>query len=486
MLKLLNCSSSNWGTKSLQSYNPATHEILWEGEETTPSQLEHLIVQAKQGFRSWSMLSVEERYSFLLRFKEIVERKKVLLAELISQETGKPHWESLNEVQSVIQKVAISQEAYQDRCKERNVLLPNQTLQISFKPHGVVAVFGPFNFPLHLPNGHIIPSLLAGNCVLFKPSEKTPRVCLAYVQCFMEAGLPEGVIGVVLGGASIGAALSQHPGIDGLFFTGSMETGIKISQQLASSPQKILALEMGGNNPLLISSFENLDAACYLTILSAFLTSGQRCSAARRLILIRSPWNEHFLNRLITLTKGIKVGSPTDRPEPFMGPLIDIDSANKVLNTYKELVKKGAKILQPMEQFEQSKCFLTPGIIDITGAKSTFDAECFGPLLQVTFTDDLESGIAEANRTRFGLSAGIVTKDPYEWKIFKNHAKAGIVNWNTPLTGASSLAPFGGIGLSGNHRPSAYLAADYCSYPVASLEVERVELPKTVAPGISL
>lgn len=468
----------------MQSFNPATQELIWEGSETSRDQLTHMLSEARQAFLSWSLTDFEERLKILMRFKEIVESKKQLFAKLIAEETGKPLWESLLEVNSVIQKVSISHQAYLERCSGKTTPLTDQTLQVSFKPHGVIAVFGPFNFPLHLPNGHIIPALLAGNSVIFKPSEKTPRVCLAYSECLIEAGIPEGVFSIALGGREVGATLAESLSIDGLFFTGSMETGIKLSQQFADTPQRILALELGGNNPLLISSYDDLDAACYLTLQSAFLTSGQRCSAARRLILIRNSWNDEFLKRLVEWTSKIKIGSYTDRPEPFMGPLIDLESANKVLKTYKEFVKNGAKIVHPMEQIQEGKPFLTPGILNTTGSKHFYDAECFGPLLQVTITNDLESGIQEANRTKFGLTAGIISSDPYEWKLFKNHVRAGVVNWNTPLTGASSLAPFGGIGWSGNHRPSAFFAADYCSYPIASLEVPHPTLPKVLTPGI--
>lgn len=470
----------------MQSFNPATNALIWQGEETSPKQLESMIAAANKSFASWSLLDPEERFAVLHRFKEIVEAKKEILAIHIAEETGKPHWESLAEVNSVIQKVTISQQAFHERCAKKCTPIANQTLELSFKPHGVLAVFGPFNFPLHLPNGHIIPALLAGNCVLFKPSEKTPRTALAYEECFIEAGLPEGVLSIVLGGKEAGQMLANHSDINGLLFTGSVGTGLHLNQLFAESPQKILALEMGGNNPLVISSFDDFDAACYLTIQSGFLTAGQRCSAARRLILIRDSWNEPFLRRLIKMTSRLKIGPHTERPEPFMGPLIDLSSANKVLSTYKEFVKQGAKVLHPMQQIDSQLPFLTPGILDLTGSKFFLDEECFGPLLQVTITNDLESGIVEANRTRFGLTAGLVSRDPYEWKIFKNHARAGIVNWNTPLTGASSLAPFGGIGFSGNHRPSAYFAADYCSYPVASLEMPHAVLPNVLTPGCEL
>lgn len=472
--------------KFLQSFDPASNELVWEGPETDTDRLKTLLNRAKNETHTWAHLSLEERFRILKKFEERVLYHQEALAMLISRETGKPLWESKSEVASLIQKVEISYSAYLERCPNLKTTAGKHELQISYRPHGVVAVFGPFNFPMHLPNGHLFPALLAGNCVLFKPSEKTPASGEALYRCYMEAGVPEGVLQIAQGGREIGQAITDSEEIQGLFFTGSAETGKLLAQHFGSKPEKILALELGGNNPLVISTYADITACAYLIIQSAFLTSGQRCTAARRLVLIRSPQNEVLLAHLLEMVKKIKIGAWNLKPEPFMGPLIDSESAKKVLNAYKEIVKQGANELYPMQAIGENTSFLTPGIVDVTSIAQKNDQEVFGPLLQVIWVQDLEEAIEEANRTRFGLSAGIVTLDPYEWGQFRKKIRAGIVNWNTPLTGASSKAPFGGRGLSGNHRPSAYLAADYCSDPVSSLCTSTVELPINLHPGIEL
>lgn len=472
--------------KFLQSFDPATGAVVWQGEETTPCQLEQSIQMALKAAPSWANRSLDERMAYLKSYEERLLHHQGHLAEVISKETGKPLWDAKGEVAALIQKISLSYTAYKERCPESNTLVGKNSLHVEYRPHGAVAVFGPFNFPMHLPNGHIVPALLAGNTVLFKPSEKTPASGEALYRCFMEADLPEGVLQIVQGGKETGQALASHPSIAGLFFTGSITTGLQLSRLFGDHPEKILALELGGNNPLIVSSFEDPKACAYLAIQSAFLTSGQRCTAARRLILIRNEANHRLLQLLIKMTEQVRVGSWTTDPEPFMGPLIDSDSAKKVLNAYKDLLKQGAVALKPLEQIGTETPFLKPALVDVTSLSNRKDEEIFGPLLQIIWVDDLEAALKEANTTRFGLSSGLVSSDPYEWHYFKKNIRAGIVNWNAPLTGASSKAPFGGIGLSGNHRPSAYAAADYCSYPVASLAAEKLELPINPHPGIVL
>lgn len=472
--------------KSFSSVNPATGQSVWTGEATPASAIDQTVKRAQKAFTHWSGLELTQRIAHLKAVEERLTFHQDALALMISKETGKPLWESKGEVSSVIQKFAISREAYQERCPERQEAVGQQTLHVTWRPQGVFAVFGPFNFPMHLPNGHIVPALLAGNSVIFKPSDKTPGSGEAYFRCFLEAGLPDDVIQIVQGGKEEGQHLAAQPGIDGLLFTGSYGVGVELNQLLASQPSKILALEMGGNNPLVISSFEDAKAAAYLTVQSAFITAGQRCSAARRLILIRSFSNEDFLKELLALTASIRVGAFTDHPEPFMGPLINLSAYHHLQKTYDHLLKQGCTPLFPLKQLKDDLPFASPAIVQSTEMKRIADEECFGPLLVLTYANDLEQAIQMANHTRYGLTSGIVTTDPYEWQLFSKRSRAGVINWNTPLTGASSKAPFGGRGFSGNNRPSAYLSADYCSYPVASLQAETVQLPVKPLPGITL
>ncbi len=385
----------------------------------------------------------------------------------------------------MLAKLAISKQAYADRCKD---LFSEQQSYISItrhKPHGVVLVLGPFNFPAHLPNGHIIPALLAGNTIVFKPSELTPTVSIMVLKMWEEAGLPAGVLNLVLGFGDLGQELVENRDIDGIFFTGSFATGHKIAETSFKFPYRIVALEMGGNNPLVVYKADNIDAAVYYTIQSAFSTAGQRCTCARRLIVVDDALGQQFVRKLITAVQGIKVGAYTETPEPFMGPLISADAANKVLESYTKLVQDGAKVLVPMHKIQDNLAFLTPAIIDVSSLQVA-DHEIFGPLLQLYWVNDLSQAIAQANNTSYGLSASLLSDDPDAYQEFYANIKAGVINWNRPTIGSLSSAPFGGVGKSGNHRPSAYYAADYCAYPVASTESSNLELPSTLNPGLKL
>ncbi len=454
-------------TNTIISTNPATGETIWE---QPVGDADADVTAARGAWAEWASQSSTFRIETLRRFANIVRGKKDEFAALISSETGKPLWETATEVTAVINKVDISADSYFERTPSRNKEgdLSEQN-SLRHKPHGVLAVLGPFNFPAHLPNGHIVPALIAGNAVVFKPSEKTPATGEFLVQCYHEAGVPEDVVRLLVGGPDQGKELASHDGIDGLLFTGSVRGGMALHQQFASRPDKILALELGGNNPLIVWDSPDLDAAAAIIVQSAYMTAGQRCTAARRLI-IEDGKHEELLEKLRKLIDRIIVGAPDEKPEPFMGCVIDNRSAEAVTDGFLDLMMKGGNPIAHLKRIDDDKPFLTPGLIDVTGIEKRADEEIFGPLLQVIRVPDFASAIQEANNTRFGLSASLLSGSPDLYNRFWANIRAGIVNWNKPTNGASSAAPFGGIGLSGNHRPSAYYAADYCAYPVASAE----------------
>jgi succinylglutamic semialdehyde dehydrogenase len=454
------------------SYNPATNQAIWTGQAATKSEVDQAVEAAKMA--KWARLSLEERLGYIDAFENILKSRSAELAKVISEETGKPLWESKSEVSGMAAKIAISKEAYGKRCEEMSREVGPSRLSTRFKPIGTLAVFGPFNFPGHLPNGHIIPALIAGNTIVFKPSELTPLVGETMIRYWNECRLPQGVINLVQGGAATGRLLAEHPKIDGLLFTGSYKTGLILAKQFGNTPEKILALEMGGNNPLVLGNVSDLKTAACLALQSAYISAGQRCTCARRLIIPSGAVGNRFLEIFIQQVKGISVGPYTQSPEPFMGPVIDKKAAEHLLKKQQELIARGAKPL--IEMRCENSPFLTPGLIDVTDMQRE-DEEIFGPLLQVIRVKDFEAALEEANRTAYGLVAGLFSDEHTQYEQFYQTIRAGVINWNTPTTGASSLAPFGGTGHSGNHRPSAYYAADYCSYPVTSLESPTLQLP---------
>ncbi|WP_353231709.1 succinylglutamate-semialdehyde dehydrogenase [Pseudomonas helleri] len=470
----------------IESLNPVTQQVLWTGHAANAEQVSEAVKAARQAFPAWAKRSFEERLSVLEAFAASLKTHADELARCIGEETGKPLWESATEVTSMINKVAISVQSYRERTGEKSGPLGDATAVLRHKPHGVVAVFGPYNFPGHLPNGHIVPALLAGNSVVFKPSELTPKVAELTVKCWIEAGLPAGVLNLLQGARKTGVALAAHAGIDGLFFTGSSRTGNSLHQQFAGRPDKILALEMGGNNPLVVDQVADLDAAVYTIIQSAFISAGQRCTCARRLLVPQGAWGDRLLERLVEVSKDIEVGEFDQQPAPFMGSVISLSAARDLLAAQTLLIDSGAQVLLRMTQPSTTAALLTPGIIDVTDVSERSDEELFGPLLQVFRYSDFDAAIAEANNTAFGLAAGLLSDSEARYQQFWLESRAGIVNWNKQLTGAASSAPFGGVGASGNHRASAYYAADYCAYPVASLETPTLALPAALTPGVRL
>jgi succinylglutamic semialdehyde dehydrogenase len=481
--------AGNWqdGTGELfSSLNPVSQAVLWSGRAGGVEQVTAAVLAARAAFPAWALRSLDQRIEVLEAFANSLKAHADELARCIGEETGKPLWESTTEVSSMVNKVAISIQSYRERTGEKSAPLADATAVLRHKPHGVVAVFGPYNFPGHLPNGHIVPALLAGNAVVFKPSELTPKVAELTVKCWIEAGLPAGVLNLLQGARDTGVALAADAGIDGLFFTGSSGTGNLLHKQFAGRPDKILALEMGGNNPLVVEPVADLDAAVYTIIQSAFISAGQRCTCARRLLVPQGAWGDSLLARLLAVTATIRVGAFDQQPAPFMGSVISLAAATHLLQAQQQLLAQGATALLAMTQPQANAALLTPGIIDVTAVRNRPDEEFFGPLLQVIRYSDFDAAIAEANATQFGLAAGLLSDSAERYQQFWLQSRAGIVNWNKQLTGAASSAPFGGVGASGNHRASAYYAADYCAYPVASLECATLSLPATLTPGVSL
>ncbi len=457
--------------KMLTSTEPATGAEIWSAPIGDAA---NEVAAARVALGEWAAHSLSYRTEALRRFANVVRKRENDFATLIARETGKPFWEARTEVAAVINKVQISIDAYSERTPQRKLeaALGNK-IAVRHKPHGVLAVLGPYNFPAHLPNGHIVPALLAGNAVIFKPSEKTPATGAFLVECLHQAGVPEGVVRLLVGGPDEGRALAGEPGIDGLLFTGSAQAGKAIHRQFADLPNKILALELGGNNPLVVWDAKDVEAAATIVVQSAYLSAGQRCTAARRLI-VEEGKEGPLVKAIERLIDRIIVDEPFADPPPFMGPLIDLAAADHLQEQWLGLMMKGGKPVRRLDRPIAERPYLTPALIDVTDVADRPDEELFGPVLQLVRVKDFNAAIDEANATRFGLAASLVGGSPELYDRFWANIRAGVINWNKPTNGAPSNAPFGGVGLSGNHRPSAYYAADYCDYPLTSSEAAVV------------
>jgi succinylglutamic semialdehyde dehydrogenase len=473
------------GSHLFDSTNPATGKTIWQGKAADAPLVVKAVAAARAAFHVWSVLSYDARFARLDAFKSLISSKQKELALLIAKETGKAMWDATSEVAAVMAKLGFSADAYAERTGTKSKTSPVGNAVVRHRPHGVMAVYGPYNFPAHLPNGHIMPALLAGNTIVFKPSEQTPMVAEWMVKQWHEAGLPPGVLNLVQGERETGMALA-NAAVDGILFTGSSATGKAIHAQLAGRPEIVLALEMGGNNPLIVCEVADIKAAVLETILSAFTGTGQRCTCARRLILPEWPGREDFIAQLIAAAKALTIGAYDSEPAPFMGPLISLREARRMLDAQVNLEALGGKPLVRMRQLHEDLPFVTPAIIEMTGITNAPDEEYFGPLLQLYRVETPEEAVQLANATRFGLSAAILCDDQAIFQSLSQKLHAGLVNWNRQTTGASGAGPFGGVGISGNHRPAGFYAADYCAYPVASVETEKLTLPAQLPPGITL
>ncbi|KCZ65713.1 hypothetical protein L53_15130 [Hyphomonas sp. L-53-1-40] len=407
-----------------------------------------------------------ERTAILEAYADEIGARTDAIAEAISRDMGKALWESRGEAATMKAKVAVSIAAQVERAGGKVQEAAFGSMHLTHRAHGVMAVYGPFNFPGHLPNGHIVPALLAGNTCVFKPSELAPSVAAIMADAFAAAGLPAGVLNIVQGDRETGGAL-LNADIDGLLFTGSANTGVFFHKHFAGRPEVILALEMGGNNPLIIWDPADVDAAADIAAQSAFLTTGQRCSCARRVILPEGAFGDAVIEAIVARAKGLKIGA-WDEDDIFMGPLVSEQAATNAVEFQMMLSKKGGKSLRRLKRMDRGGGFVTAGVIDVTNATDIPDEELFGPLMQIIRVPDFNSALERANATRYGLSGGLISDDDALWIQAHSEMRAGILNRNRPTAGASGAMPFGGPGLSGNFRPGAYYAADYSAWPQAS------------------
>ena len=453
--------------------NPAT--AVWRGTPV-PAHAEDAVAAARRALPAWSALSLAERRAHLERWRETCVMHAARLAAAISREVGKVKWEAELEARIVAEKVTITLE---DRVLARVAGFEvaagaGKTGICSFRPHGVMAVLGPYNFPAHLPNGHIVPALLLGNTVVFKPSEKGASVGQLMAELAHEAGFPAGVFNVVQGGGAIASRLAVHPEVDGVLFTGSFPVGRRILEANLDTPGRLIALEMGGSNPAIVTAKADLRRAAIECVRAAYATTGQRCTCTRRIVVDDSV-ADRFIPMVLKLASNLMIAAADDGVPAFMGPLVTGEARDAVLRAQAAIASRGRLLLEA-SPLDRAGFFLSPGAVEIDRfVRSASEDEIFGPFVQFARARDIDDAIAQANSTNFGLAASLFSQDEDEWRHFFARCRAGCVNWNTGTAGASSKLPFGGLGRSGNHRPAGAFAVDACAYPVATM-VDTAEL----------
>lgn len=488
--------------ESLRSHNPAKpSETVWQGSPVL-SHVGSAVASARRALPVWASWPMEKRIAALRAVQALMRARVDEIAALIVRETGKAAWDSLAEAKLLADKIDITLEVGANTGMARVggfdlTLSPTRTGATRFRPHGVMAVVGPFNFPAHLPNGHMVPALAMGNTVVFKPSDKTPAVGQLLVRLFHEGlasvGAPDGVVNMLQGGAATASALVTHEDIDGVLFTGSWPVGRRILEANLDRPGRMIALEMGGNNAAVVMPDCDMKQAVIECVRSAFVTTGQRCTCTRR-IIVHEAASREFIPMFQRLASTLVVGPPEGKggSPVFMGPIIRGESVEAGLAFQNDLHKAGGKPLiesSAMESAERGH-YITPGatLVDrfsLSGdAKrdAGCDVEVFAPIVRLSVTDSFEDALVQANASRYGLAASIFTQDRGHIGRFLVEAKAGCVNVNTGTAGASSKLPFGGLDRSGNHRPAGSFSLDYCAFPVASM-VETGS-GATVPPGM--
>lgn len=469
----------------LQARNPWSLDPTWLGFEASEAQVDQAVMAARNALPDWSRTELEDRIATVRRFAELAKEHAEDLALSVARESGKPLWEARIEAGLIGAKVETSIAEHERQLSDRQVDMPGGRGVTRYHPHGVMAVLGPFNFPIHLPNGHIVPALLAGNTVVFKPSERTPSAGMLMVDLWQKAGLPAGVVSAVVGARETGQSLVGHEQVDGVLFTGSYRAGRAITASLVNEPGKIVALELGGNNPIVLHDIADLTAAAYTVLVSAFATAGQRCTCARRVILTESVDRDAFVRTLTEMAQSLRIGPYDADPAPFCGPVISPEAGQMMLDAQQQMLDAGGQSLLEMKAVGDHTGILSPGLVEID-PESLADEEHFGPLLALHTTDSFENAMTIANRTHYGLAASLLTDRSELFDAFVHTVRAGVINLNAPTVGASGKLPFGGTGRSGNHRPSGAAAATYCAYPVSSIENPVLNPIEKPLPGVEL
>ncbi|MCB9846397.1 MAG: aldehyde dehydrogenase family protein [Phycisphaeraceae bacterium] len=470
---------------AIVKHNPARPSTVMWAADPVPAHVEQAVNAARAAFSIWSRWPPERRMEVLRTYQRLCRERADAVADRIADETGKVLWDSRQEAGALASKVDITLESGANTGMSRVAsfeldLAPSRIGRCWFRPHGVMAVIAPFNFPAHLPNGHMVPALAMGNTVVLKPSDKAPGVGQMLVQLFHDAlqahDAPPGVVNLVHGAGDIASRLVSHEGVDGVLFTGSWPVGRRILEANLDRPGRIIALEMGGNNAAVVMPDADVRQAVIECARSAFVTTGQRCTCTRRVVVHRDI-ADRFVPALLKVTSNLLVGDPRSDAPVFMGPIISEEARELVHQAQDGFARAGGEVLLESTSVDSPEggWYLTPGVVRVDrfvphdASDAGCDAEVFGPLLRFSIVDSLEEAISQANATRFGLAASIFTRDHAAAEEFLATARAGCINVNAGTAGASSRLPFGGLGHSGNHRPAGSFSLDYCAFPVAGM-----------------
>lgn len=454
------------GTNHFSSVNPADlKDVVATFPNATDSEIEDAVKGCELAFKKWSKVPAPVRGNAIGRLATIMDREKENLARIITREIGKPYREALGEVQEAIDTAHFFQSEGR-RLYGQTVPseLPNKELFTYRRPLGVCLMITASNFPFAVPSWKIIPALVAGNTVVWKPSQDAPTTALSFALCFEEAGFPEGVVQVVFGEGSTGEKLTNYiekGRIQKLSFTGSSAVGRKLGE-ICGRALQTPSLELGGKNPLIIHKDANLDKAIPTSIVSCYGTGGQRCTSTGNIIIHKDIYDE-FKTKFVAALKQIKIGNPSRDPSTLYGPLIAERYLKNFLSHLEWGKKDGASLLAGSGQISSKNpyphfsgdpdagWFVSPTLWEGVNPKMRlFQEEIFGPTVNLCKVDSFDQAMEWANAHAYGLSSAIFTDDPYLMLAFKENIQAGMSSINNSTTGAEAHLPFGGIKASGN------------------------------------
>jgi alpha-ketoglutaric semialdehyde dehydrogenase len=464
-MEFQNYINGRWvnGRKTFQTINPANEELVADIAQAELSDVDAAVAAAKEAFKSWRLVPAPLRGELLFKVGDILKQKKEELSQLLTRDMGKVIAEARGDVQEAIDM------AYFMGGEGRRLLGYTAPVEMMNKfgmavrdPSGVVGLITPWNFPIAVPSWKIFPALVAGNTIIWKPSPETPAISAAFVKVFEQAGLPPGVFNLIMApGADVGRALVEHPDVRVLSFTGSTTTGRAIAEA-AGKLNKKLSLEMGGKNAIIVMDDANLELVTDATLWAAFGTTGQRCTAASRLILQKGIAGK-VKESLVERTRNLKLGDGLD-PKVDVGPVINKSALERIHNYVQLGQKEGARTLTgaAIADVSGKGFFYEPTLFDGVKPGSTLEAEeIFGPVLSIIEVESLEEAIEVNNRSKYGLSTSIFTQDVNRAFTAMRDIFTGLVYINHGTTGAEIQFPFGGVRGTGNgHREAGQAALE--------------------------
>lgn len=461
----------------IQSINPATEEVIGEFEVSDKKAVSKAVKNAKMAFNKWKKTDISEREQIIKKFSDILSEKKSEVAELISKEMGKPIIESEGEIDGSIVDINWLASETKNILQDETIELDaeNTIAKVKFEPIGVVGLITPWNFPIGTPMWKIIPALLTGNTVVFKPSELSTFCGMKIGELLEETGIPKGVFNVVTGDGTTGKYLVASK-VNMISFTGSSRVGKEVFSRAGKKLKKTV-LELGGSDPFIVFEDVIIEQAVNAAVFGRFLNCGQVCTSAKR-IFVENKIFDSFLESFVEKVKKLKIGNPLDR-NTEIGPIVSRRQLEALEFQVKDAIGKGAKVLCGGKRINEKGNFYEPTVLtNIKKNMLVSSEEVFGPVASFLSFDSTKHAIKLANDTKYGLGASIWTQDSKKAEIVVNSVESGMV-WVNDIGTPYSQCPQGGIKESGIGREmSKYGILEFCNMKtVVNSEDKTIKKP---------